>query len=362
MPKKNEPAAEFDPIAFMQQNGLNVAAGSDVESINGWIDTGNYALNWAVSSRFSRGWPLGRIVEIFGDNSTGKSFLVLRALAQAQLEGGFAFLDDTEAALTMSWAEQKLGVDPKKLAYVNPRSQTIKEHQDRMIAFIAAFKKLLEMQGGKHARPSVAALDSLGHLTTEYELENGTKDPKRPQDIHLFYRIIGSGIADLPVVYIVANHKIAAWGQFARDDSSGGQGTKYAASIRINLYSPTKLKNPTTGEFTGVIVSAYVEKNRLVQPWRTVKIAIPWDRPLNRYSGLVTMLMGRKILTAEGKNLVYREEDTGIPAAKSDFLKQDTNCLKLLEKFPNLLEELDAQFEQEEKQMGGDVVEDTADV
>lgn len=81
---------------WREKQGLEVRSARDGTALKGWLDSGNYALNWAVSGRLLRGYPLGHTVEIFGDPSTRKSFLVAGALAMAQAVGGVGLLDVAE--------------------------------------------------------------------------------------------------------------------------------------------------------------------------------------------------------------------------------------------------------------------------
>ena len=85
-------------LKALKATKLEVKSARDALQVKGWLDTGNYALNWAVSGRFGRGYPLGHSCEIFGDQGTGKSFLVARAMAMAQARNGVALIDDTEGA------------------------------------------------------------------------------------------------------------------------------------------------------------------------------------------------------------------------------------------------------------------------
>ncbi len=87
----------------LEKEKLAVRTARDAAEVVGWLDTGNYALNWAISGRFGRGYPLGHTVEVFGDPSTGKSFLLARAMAMVQAMKGVALLDDTEGAYNVEW-------------------------------------------------------------------------------------------------------------------------------------------------------------------------------------------------------------------------------------------------------------------
>ncbi len=317
---------------------IKVHSAREAAEVVGWLHTGNYALNWAVSGRFLRGWPLGHAVEVYGDPSTGKSYLIQNAIKQAQHAGGVAMLDDTEGALNREQAEVTLQINTDRLGYV--RSNTIGEHQQTVLAYAQAIEDL------KIESPSVLACDSLALLATQRELDNPLqKDMQREQDIKRLFRVTGNRLSALPVVYLIANHKISLMGQVwgKESDSSGGKGTKYQASIRLDLRTPSKLKDGA-GNFTGVIITAFAEKNRLTTPWRKVQFAIPFYQPIRDCSGLLPLLVQLGILQQDGRTLLLRGEDTGITYSKDKqkFLRNDDSAEALLGKYPELLEEVDA--------------------
>jgi len=175
-------------FAALEKEGLTVRTARDAASVVGWLDTGNYALNWAISGRFSRGYPLGHTVEIFGDPSTGKSFLVARALAMAQQAGGVTMLDDTEGAYSVDWII-KLGVDVDRLPYMH--SRTVKDHLGVARVFLKAYEDLSAK--GKIKGPGLLAIDSLAALSTEHELAVGLdkKDMGKAAALKAFFRIVG---------------------------------------------------------------------------------------------------------------------------------------------------------------------------
>lgn len=334
-------------INALRKLGVSVRASSDASEILGWITSGNYALNWAMSGRFYRGYPYGRSVELYGDPATGKSFLIQWLIAAAQAMGGLAYLDDTENAFNSKWARNSVGVLDDRLAYQDPRSETVNDHLSNMLAFMTAVSDLIKKKIIAPTAPVVGALDSLGHLTTEHERDKlYVKDMQRVQEIHKLHRVIGSPLSYLPMVYVIANHKVASIDQFTESDSGGGKGTKFAASIRLNMMRPRRMKDAKSAEFTGVISTVVVSKNRIVPPWREIEIAIPFYRPANPASGLIPVLERAGFIEfTSGHTIAYEDKDTRLPAAKTDFLKQDDSAVALLNMFPDLLTKADAFFD-----------------
>lgn len=329
---------ELEGDALLQalaKHGMDVLLPKDSSSLLGWLDTGNYALNWAVSGRFLRGWPLGHVVEIFGDPGSGKSYLLAYALANAQKASGVTFLDDTERRFNGEWASRALGVNLKRLAMRH--SETVEEHRKHLAGFVSALKAI------GISKPSVAALDSLALLATEHELKSPDKrDMSRPGEIRKLFRILAHAMSELPIAYLVANHKIASMDAYSRPESGGGSGTKYQATVRVDLLPSTHVKD-ASGDPVGRVVLATVVKNSLVSPWRKVRFYIPYHERAHAASGLIPILLQYGIIEVKGKNLVYQEEDTKIKANSSTdaFVKQGISGVQLLEKYPDLLQRAD---------------------
>lgn len=329
-------------LAALQKNKLEVYPARDAAEVVGWLDSGNYALNWAMSGRFLLGYPLGHTVELYGDNSTGKSYLIQQAIRNAQAGGGVALLDDTEGAFNPQRAEQTLGINVDKLAHRD--SDTINEHIATVLAFAQAISDL------KIKQPSVLACDSLANLMSDAEADNPyARDMKRQQDIKRLFRVTGNKVSDLPIAYLVANHKISLMGQTwgKESDSSGGGGPKYQASIRIDLRTPSRIKD-SGDNFVGVLIKAFIEKNRISIPWRTVQFAIPFYRPIEAASGLIPVLLSLGVVTLDGDEIVlnggsYTGVNTGFRFYKSKdkFLMNDVTAQKILDTYPNLLQEVD---------------------
>jgi recombination protein RecA len=323
-------------LEALGDQGLVVKSARDALSASAFLDTGNYALNWAISGRLLRGYPLGHCVEVFGDPGTGKSFLIARALGMAQEQGGVAMLDDTEGAYNLEWIDQ-LGVEADSLAY--RRSRTVREHLQTATAFIQAYRDL----GLK--TPGILAGDSLALLSTDHELTTrlDKRDMTKATELKAFFRIVGTELIDIPAVYLAANHTIANIGDmFNKRTTPGGGGLKFQASVRLDLRSISKIKSG--GDFVGVICRVVVEKNRIVAPWKEVRLAIPFYRQVSRVSGLIPLLLNLGVLGTTGNFLTYRGDNLGIRThkTKGSFLKQDQSADELIDLLPELLEETDA--------------------
>lgn len=345
-----------DFLDKLQDAGLNVKVASDAAQVAGWVDTGNYALNYAISGRFNRGWPLGHMAEIFGAEGTGKSFLVARAVAEMQKAGGLVLLDDTEGAFNPKWARQQLGVNVENLIYT--RSGTVKEHHDFVDAVIEAFDT-------EEDAALLLALDSLALLSTDHEMKVKLDKPSmtKAKEVRAHLRILGKALHDRKIVYLMTNHTIANIGSSPWESNTttpGGGGPKFESSIRVSMRTPKKIK--AGDEQVGVIVRAVIEKNRLCPPYREAEIAIPFDRAIERTSGLIPVLVSLGIVKISGRTLTYERKDTGIKAWKSKKLKQDKSSALLLDTFPDIIEKADAELAEREKKKFGAADFDDAEV
>jgi recombination protein RecA len=326
-----------DWLKALGQQKLEVRSARDALQVKGWLDTGNYALNWAVSGRLTRGYPLGHTVEIFGDPSTGKSYLLARALAMVQAAGGYALLDDVEGGYNLEHVA-RLGVDVDQLAH--RRSRTVAEHLRTALAFIKAYRAM----GNGH--PAILACDSLAQLTTDHELkELDKRDMTKAAELKKFFRVVGGDLLDLPVVHLSANHTIAAIGSmFQTRTTPGGGGPKFMASVRIDLRATSKIR--AGDEVIGTICRAVVDKNRVAPPWKEARLAIPFDQPVSPASGLVPLLVSLGVLEEQGQFLRYQKTKIGRAfRSKDKFLDQDAVGTELLAKYPDILAETDAALE-----------------
>lgn len=331
--KKRKPTSWFEAL---EQQGLEIKSARDAMQVKGWLDTGNFALNWAISGQLLGGYPLGHTVEIFGDPATGKSYLIARAVAMAQRAGGAVLLDDTEGGYNKEHAE-RIGVDLDALAHY--RSRTVKEHLKVAQAFVEAYRAVHTAADV----PGVLAVDSLAALSTEHELEVqlDKRDMTKAQELHAFFRIMGSELLELPIVHLSANHAIATIGMFQSRTTPGGGGPKYAASVRLDLRAISKIKSGA--DYAGAICRVVVNKNRIVAPWKEVRLAIPFAQPISRASGLVPLLVAMGVLEERGQFLLRAGQRLGRAyKTKEKFLDQDEIGERLLEQYPDILEEADA--------------------
>jgi RecA/RadA recombinase len=337
-----------DFLSALKSAGLKtVELASDASTMQyGFLNTGNLALNFIISGKFrSGGWPLGHVSEIYGDPSTGKSYLVNSALSQVLRLGGQALLDDTEHSFNAVWAASNIGVATDQLVITS--SHLLEEHHKAVKAFCDALRAIESVRAKKSLprTPSAMALDSIALLTSEEEVKGGIKPYlKRAQVIKQLMRLMAFELHSVGAAYIVANHTIANIGDpWKTTTSSGGGGIKFQSTVRLELRSPKPLKYADAKTIAGVRIIAYAEKTRSVAPWQSIQMIIPFHQPISPVSGLINLLLDRGFIgKTKAHRITYQEEDTGIFAYASDLWKQDQSALDLLSKYPNCLDEIES--------------------
>lgn len=258
--------------------------GVEVE-IKDWVSTGNIALDWAISDKLiGGGLPLGRVIELFGDPSTGKSLLILHIIAEAQKKGYIAILDDSEASYNR-WFAEKIGVNTKELYILD--SITVEEHAE-------AVQKIIHSIREKDTKtPIIVALDSLAILSTKHERETGFEKPDltKAKMVRQAMRLLGADFLKNDVLYVVSNHVISNIGVMygAKKTTPGGSGVPFQSSVRVNLSVGSYIEGEKGAK--GVFVRAKVVKNKIAPPLKEVELKVDFEKGVDKYSGLLDVLV-----------------------------------------------------------------------
>lgn len=281
----------------IKDSGTHITLGASRPPIE-WFSTGNYALDWCISNKlYDGGLPLGRVIELFGDPSAGKSLIVARIMGEVQAAGGIAIYDDVEAARDEVFMK-KMGCDTSPGAMITAETQTVEEH------FKFVMQSMDVVRDKKFEGPMIIVLDSLAALSTKHEMETGLDkvDMTRAKVIKAAMRLVGGELNRKRVLYIACNHTIANIGapKYAEQSTSpGGGGVKFHASVRIELDVREKYRNEV-GLVTGVRVQAEVVKNKLTPPFRACNIKVDFERGIDQYSGLFEVLVKAGVVTHTG--------------------------------------------------------------
>ncbi len=282
-----------------------------------WISTGNFALNYLISGNFFRGIPLGKVTVFAGESGAGKSYICSgNIIKNAQEQGIFVVLIDTENALDQSWLKN-LGVDISEdkllklnVAMIDDVAKTINE-------FMKEYKTMPETE-----RPKILfVIDSLGMLLTPTDInqfESGDLKGdmgRKPKALTALVRNCVNMFGNYNVGLVATNHTYASQDMFDPDDKiSGGQGFIYASSIVVAM-KKLKLKEDEDGnkvsDVLGIRSSCKVMKTRYTKPFESVQIKIPYSTGMSPISGLVDLFEKLGVLTKSGNKLQYTSRVTG---------------------------------------------------
>ena len=214
-----------------------------------WISTGNYALNYRISSDFNKGIPLGKVTVFAGESGAGKSFICSGNLVRnAQEQGIFVVLIDTENALDEAWL-RALGVSTDESKLLKLNMAMIDDVGKTISEFMKSYKLL-----PPEDRPKILfVIDSLGMLLTptdvnQFEAGDMKGDMgRKPKALTALVRNCVNMFGSYNVGMVCTNHTYASQDMFDPDDKiSGGSGFVYASSIVVAM-KKLKLKEDEDG-------------------------------------------------------------------------------------------------------------------
>jgi recombination protein RecA len=280
---------QFGKGAIMQLGGNSVA------EIQG-ISTGALSLDIALGGR---GLPRGRIIEIFGPESSGKTTVALHAVAQAQKKGGVAAFIDAEHALDPSWAK-RVGVDLESLLVSQPSNA-----EEAL--------KIAEMLVKSNAVDMIV-VDSVAALVPRAEVEGEIGDAHVGIQARLMsqaLRILNPSIAKTRTCMIFINQirqKIGV--MFGNPETtSGGLALKFYSSVRLEIRKVQAIKE---GEETvGSRVKARVVKNKVAPPFRAAEFDLMFEGGISREGDLIDLALEDKLIEKSGAWLSYGEMRLG---------------------------------------------------
>jgi len=279
----------FDEV---QKDFANLERAAD-ETVDLWCPTGNAAFDLVLSDMVSGGgWPFGRIVELYGNASSGKTMLALFALMNTVHRlGGVAIILDVEKGFVPSFYE-KLGGDPRYLWVESPNY--ISDCYETGI-------KVIQKVRAKHPDiPITVVYDSIPAALTKKEFEEALdkSDPMgRARDHRKGLSKVMTAIKRTKTLFIGINQLVSTMATFGPDqDTVGGTGPKYWSSVRVNLKKGKKIYlkgDGKVGEWSkdsrqrlvGTGGKLQVEKTRFTAPFRQIGFDIFYDSGIHPYSG-----------------------------------------------------------------------------
>ena len=313
-----------------------VASGHE-SKVDLWLDSGNYALNRVISGDYKKGLPFGRVLEVFGDPSTGKSLLIYHWIANVQKMGGVAILDDTEDAYTAEFGKM-IGIDNDSLILLS--SLTVEEHFNKVFLGWKDSKGkakpgLVELIWEKDTNcPVLIALDSLALLSTSHEQEVRLEksDMSKAKIIRAALRNSSGWMKKGNLMHVISNHVTSKIGvMFGNPKTTpGGSGVPFSAAVRLELSYSGKIKDDDNPDkVMGVKATAKGSKNKIAAPFQNCELEVLFGKGVSQFSGLMENMLTNGLLQ-EGEKKGYIEIG-GEQVRKSEFTDYIKNHLDKLD-------------------------------
>ena len=287
------------------------------------ISSGSLGLDIALGVG---GYPKGRVIEIYGPESSGKTTLTLHAIAECQKKGGIAAFIDAEHAFDRFYAE-KLGVDIENLIISQPdHGEQALEIADNLI---------------RSGAIDMVIIDSVAALTPKSEIEGEMGDSK----MGLHARLMSQALRKLTASISKTNCAVFFINQLREkigimfgnpETTTGGNALKFYASIRLDIRRSTQIKS-SDGVVMGNKTRVKIVKNKVAPPFKLAEFDIMYGEGISKVGEIIDLAVEAEIINKSGSWFSYDETKLG----------QGRDAVKtLLKDNPELMETLEAKLKE----------------
>ena len=287
------------------------------------ISSGSLGLDIALGVG---GYPKGRVIEIYGPESSGKTTLTLHAIAECQKKGGIAAFIDAEHAFDRFYAEN-LGVDIENLIISQPdHGEQALEIADNLI---------------RSGAIDMVIIDSVAALTPKSEIEGEMGDSKMGLHARLMsqaLRKLTSSISKTNCTVIFINQLREKIGiMFGNPETTtGGNALKFYASIRLDIRRSTQIKN-SDGVVMGNKTRVKIVKNKVAPPFKLAEFDIMYGEGISKVGEIIDLAVESEIINKSGSWFSYEGTKLG----------QGRDAVKtLLKDNPDLMETLESKLKE----------------
>jgi recombination protein RecA len=269
---------------------------ADVDRAIEVVSTGSLGLDMALGVG---GLPRGRVVEIYGPESSGKTTLTLQVIANVQKLGGTAAFIDAEHALDPQYA-QRLGVDTSELLLSQPdNGEQALEIADMLV---------------RSASVDCVVIDSVAALTPKAEIEGEMGEPQMGLQARLMSQALRKLTANIKrsntLVIFINQIRMKIGVMFGNPETTtGGNALKFYASVRIDIRRIGSIKRGE--EVIGNETRVKVVKNKVAPPFKTADFDILYNEGISREGEIIEMGVNHRIVEKSGAWYAYKGEKIG---------------------------------------------------
>lgn len=294
-------------ISWIDKVYKEIGGNDSNQDVKDWLSTGYLPLNYCMSGRYDGGIPVGRITEVFGAESSGKTLMATMAMIETQRRGGLALMLDYEHAFSLRRAiNLGLSTDKERWIFKQPESA---EKGFAIIEFIAN-----EVRKADTDKFITVVVDSVASMTTEEELKAGFEDVNMKTRLSLAavlsssLKLLSSLVNNTNITLLFLNQTRDNPGIMFGDKkkTAGGNALKFYCSTRVKLSKVGKLKDGDA--VIGETVHAEVIKNKVFEPFRSCEFQSCFKEGINLLASHIDALKELGKLGDKKGYVVFRDK------------------------------------------------------